>query len=78
VDVGHDHRLFVGSLLSLVLFVVFERRVVDPVLPLRLFMSSVFSVSVVLAFIVGFALLGAMTFLPTHLQYVQGTSATSF
>ena len=69
--------LFVGSLVSLALFVVFERRAVDPVLPLRLFTSSVFSVSVVLAFIVGFALLGAMTFLPTYLQYVKGTSATS-
>ncbi len=29
--------LFVGSLISLVLFVVFERRAVDPILPLRLF-----------------------------------------
>ena len=69
--------LFVASLVSLALFVVFERRAVDPVLPLRLFRSSVFSVSVVLAFIVGFALLGAITFLPTYLQYVKGTSATS-
>ncbi|HEY7816007.1 MAG TPA: MFS transporter, partial [Nakamurella sp.] len=32
---------------------------------------------VVLAFIVGFAMLGAMTFLPTYLQYVQGVSATA-
>src|SRR4051794_13663438 len=69
--------LIVGSLVALVLFVVFERRAVDPVLPLRLFGSSVFSVCVVLAFIVGFALLGAMTFLPTYLQYVKGVSATS-
>ena len=68
--------LFVGSVVALVLFVVFERRAVDPVLPLRLFGSSVFSVCVVLAFIVGFALLGAMTFLPTYLQYVKGVSAT--
>ncbi len=30
-----------------------------------------------LAFIVGFAMLGALTFLPTYLQYVQGVSATS-
>ena len=50
---------------------------VDPILPLRLFRSSVFSVCVVLAFIVGFAMLGAMTFLPTYLQYVKGVSATS-
>ena len=33
--------------------------------------------SVVLAFIVGFAMLGAMTFLPTYLQYVKGVSATA-
>jgi EmrB/QacA subfamily drug resistance transporter len=70
-------RLFVGSVLSLVVFVLVERRAVDPVLPLRLFRSSVFSVCVVLAFIVGFAMLGAMTFLPTYLQYVKGVSATS-
>jgi EmrB/QacA subfamily drug resistance transporter len=68
--------LFVGSLLSLAIFVWVESRAVDPILPLRLFRSSVFSVSVVLAFIVGFAMLGAMTFLPTYLQFVQGVSAT--
>ena len=49
-----------------------ERRAADPILPLRLFRSPVFSVCVVLAFIVGFAMLGAMTFLPTYLQYVNG------
>jgi MFS family permease len=36
----------------------------------------VFSVCVVLAFIVGFAMLGSMTFLPTYLQYVKGSTAT--
>lgn len=69
--------LFVGSVISLGVFVAVERRAVDPILPLRLFRSSVFSVSVVLAFIVGFAMLGALTFLPTYLQYVRGVSATA-
>src|SRR6478672_7018620 len=41
-----------GSLVSLGLFVLAERRAVDPILPLRLFTSSVFNVCVVLAFIV--------------------------
>ena len=68
--------MIVGSLVSLVIFVFVERRAVDPVLPLRLFRSSVFNVSVALAFIVGFAMLGSMTFLPTYLQYVKGSSAT--
>ena len=46
-------------------------------LPLRLFSSKVFSVASVVSFVVGFAMLGAMTFLPTYLQYVHGVSATS-
>jgi len=68
--------LFVVSAVSLGLFVLAESRAVDPILPLRLFRSSVFTISVILAFIVGFAMLGAMTFLPTFLQYVDGVSAT--
>lgn len=69
--------MIVGSVLSLAIFVVVEHRASDPLLPLRLFKSSVFDVCVVLAFIVGFAMLGSMTFLPTYLQYVKGVSATA-
>jgi EmrB/QacA subfamily drug resistance transporter len=69
--------LFAGSIVALALFVAAESRAVDPILPLRLFGSQVFSVSVVLAFIVGFAMLGAITFLPTYFQYVRGVSATA-
>jgi MFS family permease len=69
--------LFVSSVVALVLFVFFESRAVDPILPLRLFRRQVFSLSVVLAFIVGFAMLGAMTFLPTYFQSVRGVSATT-
>ena len=68
--------LFVGSAVAFGIFVLIESRAKDPILPLRLFTGPVFSVSVALAFIVGFAMLGAMTFLPTYLQYVKGVSAT--
>jgi EmrB/QacA subfamily drug resistance transporter len=68
--------LFVLGAIGIGLFVLAERRAEHPILPLRLFRTNVFSVSVVLSFIVGFALLGAMTFLPTYLQYCQGVSAT--
>ncbi|SOD71990.1 EmrB/QacA subfamily drug resistance transporter [Jatrophihabitans sp. GAS493] len=68
--------LFVASAISLAVFVLVESRAADPIMPLRLFRGEVFTVSVILAFIVGFAMLGAMTFLPTYLQYVQGVSAT--
>ena len=68
--------LVVGGVVFLGCFVVAEQRAAEPILPLRLFRRNVFSVSAVLSFIVGFALLGCMTFLPTYLQFCQGVSAT--
>ncbi|MFA5711892.1 MFS transporter, partial [Mycolicibacterium sp.] len=68
--------LFVGSAVALVAFVVVELRATEPILPMRLFANPVFTVCCVLAFIVGFAMLGAMTFLPTYMQFVDGVSAT--
>ncbi len=68
--------LVVGAIVCLGLFVYAEWRATEPILPLRLFTKNVFSVSVVLSFIVGFALLGTMTFLPTWLQFTDGVSAT--
>jgi EmrB/QacA subfamily drug resistance transporter len=68
--------LFVGSAIVLALFVFAELRAAEPILPIRLFASPVFTVCCVLAFIVGFAMLGAMTFLPTFMQFVDGVSAT--
>ncbi|MGW6688186.1 MDR family MFS transporter [Streptomyces sp. NPDC054961] len=67
--------LFAGGALALALFCVVETRAVEPMLPMRLFRNPVFSVCSVLSFVVGFAMLGAMTFLPTYLQYVDGDSA---
>ncbi|MCL8012110.1 MDR family MFS transporter [Streptomyces sp. AS02] len=68
--------LFVGGAVALGLFCWAETRAAEPMLPMRLFANPVFSVCSVLSFIVGFALLGAMTYLPTYLQYVDGDSAT--
>nr|WP_313775417.1 MDR family MFS transporter [Mycobacterium sp.] len=68
--------LFVGSAIALAAFVTVELRAAEPILPIRLFAGQVFTVCCVLAFIVGFAMLGAMTFLPTFMQFVDGVSAT--
>ncbi|MCB0924117.1 MAG: MFS transporter [Mycobacterium sp.] len=68
--------LFVISALALAIFVWVELRVAEPVLPIRLFASPVFTVCCVLSFVVGFAMLGALTFLPTFMQFVDGVSAT--
>lgn len=68
--------LFVGGLIALGLFCVVETRAAEPMLPMRLFGNPVFTVCSVLSFVVGFAMLGALTYLPTYLQYVDGDSAT--
>ena len=68
--------LLAGSVLALTAFVWVETRAAEPILPIRLFRSPVFTVCCVLSFIVGFAMLGALTFLPTFMQFVDGVSAT--
>lgn len=68
--------LFGGGAVALALFCLVETRAAQPMLPMRLFRNPVFTVCSVLSFVVGFAMLGAMTFLPTYLQYVDGDSAT--
>nr|WP_121017762.1 MDR family MFS transporter [Streptomyces sp. 3211.6] len=68
--------LLAGGALALALFCLAETRAAEPMLPMRLFRNPVFTVCSVLSFVVGFAMLGAMTFLPTYLQYVDGDSAT--
>ena len=68
--------LFAASALALAIFVWVETRVAEPILPIRLFASPVFTVCCILGFIVGFAMLGALTFLPTFMQFVNGVSAT--
>jgi EmrB/QacA subfamily drug resistance transporter len=59
-----------------VAFVAVERQAAEPVLPLRLFRVRTFTLSAVISFVVGFAMFGAMTYLPTFLQVVQGVSPT--
>ena len=69
--------LFVASAAAIALFVWVETRAAEPILPIRLFASPVFTVCCILGFIVGFAMLGALTFLPTFMQFVDGVSATT-
>ncbi|MFL5885837.1 MAG: MFS transporter [Thermoleophilaceae bacterium] len=61
----------------LVAFVFVERGAAEPVLPMRLFRNRVFSVAGAIGLIVGFALFGAITFLPLFFQTVNGASPTA-
>ena len=68
--------LGVASVLLIGLFVVVERRAAEPVLPLHLFKLRTFSVTSLVGFIVGFAMFGAITYLPAFFQVVRGISPT--
>ena len=57
-------------------FILVERRAAEPVLPLRLFRERVFSVASAIGFVVGFAMFGAITYLPQYLQVVRGATPT--
>ena len=57
-------------------FIVVERRAAEPVLPLHLFRLRAFSVTSIVGFIVGFAMFGAITYLPAFFQVVRGVSPT--
>ncbi|MEV4165824.1 MFS transporter [Nonomuraea dietziae] len=50
-------------------------RAADPVLPLRLFRDRAFSVPVAISFLLGFALFGTLTYLPSFLQIALGAAA---
>ena len=57
-------------------FALVEQRAVEPVLPLHLFKIRAFSVTSVVGFVVGFAMFGAITYLPVFFQVVRGESPT--
>ncbi|MEU9164742.1 MFS transporter [Streptomyces sp. NPDC048424] len=60
----------------LAVFVFVERKAAEPVLPLGLFHIRTFTLCSAISFVVGFAMFGAMVYLPTFLQVVQGVSPT--
>lgn len=68
--------LLIVGFAILAMFVVYEMRAEEPILPMGLFRSSVFAVCCALSFVVGFTMMGSMTFLPTFFQYVEGDTAT--
>ncbi|MGI8434002.1 MAG: MDR family MFS transporter [Nocardioidaceae bacterium] len=58
------------------LFVLIESRAVEPIIPLELFKIRNFSTANFYSFILGFAMFGAIVFLPVYFQVVQGMSPT--
>jgi EmrB/QacA subfamily drug resistance transporter len=65
------------SAIALIAFVWVEHRAEEPVLPPELFRNPVFRITSAVGFVVGFALFGALTYLPLFQQVVRGLSPTA-
>ncbi|WP_233521617.1 MFS transporter [Streptomyces triticagri] len=65
-----------GAVLSVLLFLVAEHFAPEPLIPLRLFKDPTFNVTSLMGAVVGVALFGAASYLPTFLQMVDGATAT--
>jgi EmrB/QacA subfamily drug resistance transporter len=69
--------LAVGGIVLAGLFLLAEHRAKEPVIPLKLFGVRVFSAASAIGFVMGFAMFGALTFIPLFLQNVKGVSPTA-
>ena len=65
-----------GAAVATVLFLVAEHFAAEPLIPLRLFRDSVFTITGLVGLVIGVALFGAASYLPTFLQMVDGATAT--
>ena len=66
----------IGVVLAVAFFFV-EHRAREPVIPLNLFRIRVFTAASSIGFVMGFAMFGALTFLPLYMQNVKGVSPTA-
>ncbi len=68
--------LGIASTVLLVLFVLVEAKVAEPIIPLDLFRNRTFNVASFIGFVIGFAMFGSIVYLPLYLQIVHGASPT--
>lgn len=80
IQKGWTDPLIVGSfavaIVSVLMFIVIERRTDQPLLPMAFFKQRDFTGSMVGMFFIMFALMGVMFYLPQFFQLVQGMSAS--
>ena len=66
-----------AGLALLVLFLLWERRVVDPLVPIALFRERVFALGCAINAVIGGLIFGVSVYVPVFVQGVLGASATS-
>ncbi|WP_078544094.1 MDR family MFS transporter [Litchfieldia alkalitelluris] len=69
--------LLIATVIALTIFIMIEKRVKSPVLPLPLFKNSIFTISNMVGFLQGAGMFGAIMYMPFFVQGVIGTSATA-
>ncbi|MFJ2820069.1 MDR family MFS transporter [Streptomyces toxytricini] len=69
--------LIVVGVAATAAFLFAETKAAEPVMPLHIFRSRNFTLMSVIGFLVGFAMFGAVLYLPLFQQSVQGASATN-
>lgn len=68
--------LVMGGVMAVV-FALYETRVSDPILPLAVFRNRIVGVALFVSLLTGFAMFGAIIFIPLLFQGVLGASATA-
>lgn len=65
-----------GSVLAVILFIVVEMRVKEPLIPLSMFRNLTFTLAVIASIATGIAMFGASVFLSQFMQLARGATPT--
>lgn len=68
--------LILGTAIMAIVFIVWERKVTEPILPLKLFKNGIFTTSVILSALSGVAMFASILYIPEYQQIVRGYSPT--
>ncbi|MBW8741159.1 MAG: MDR family MFS transporter [Gaiellaceae bacterium] len=74
---GHVVGSLVAAVIVFALFLVYERRVPETILPFGLIRNRIVAASLICMTLVGMAMFGTISYVPLFVQGVIGTSATS-
>ena len=65
-----------GALVGVILFIIVELKVAEPLIPLRMFRDRTFTLSVLASISTGIAMFGASVFLSQYVQMARGATPT--
>ena len=74
---AHTLSYLVVGLVLAAIFIYWEGRATEPILPMQLFKNHTFTLTSILGAIIGAGMFGAIVMLPLYMQVVKGYSATS-